>query len=92
MTPRAAVVYIQKTECAIILTVNAITIPKNNFVKVDMVMLPRTEYEELCARPPVREFIPTKSDLRALTRMRKNRVAGKLISLDVLKRDLASRR
>jgi hypothetical protein len=65
---------------------NTITIPRG------FVVVPRAEYEELRARPPVREFTPTKSDLRALARMRKNRAAGKLISLDVLKRDLASRR
>lgn len=70
---------------------NTITIPRS-FSKGDLVIVPRAEYEELCARPPVREFKPTKDDLRALARMRKNRAAGKLISLDVLKRDLASRR
>ena len=46
---------------------NAITIPKNSFVKVDMVMLPRTEYESLKTRM-VREYIPTPSERRALAR------------------------
>jgi len=62
-----------------------ITIPRG------FVVVPRAEYEELRARPPVREFTPTKADLAALARMRKNRAAGKLIPFDVLKRDLASR-
>lgn len=69
------------------------TIPKAFLrAKDDLILISRKEYESLSARPPVREFTPTKSDLRALARMRKNRAAGKLISLDVLKRDLASRR
>jgi len=71
---------------------NAITIPKSSFAKGDLVVVSRAEYEELRARPPVREFKPTKADLAALARMRKNRAAGKLIPFDVLKRDLASRR
>lgn len=70
---------------------NTITIPKG-FAKGGFVIVPQAEYEKLRSRPPVREFKPTKDDLRALARMRKNRAAGKLISLDVLKRDLASRR
>jgi len=55
------------------------------------VVLPRAEYEELRARPSVREFKPTKSDLLALERGRRNYRAGKTISLTQLKRDLANR-
>jgi hypothetical protein len=67
------------------------TIPKTFRGSDDLIVLPRREYESLKARV-VPEYVPTKTDLRALARMRKNRAAGKLISLDVLKRDLASRR
>jgi len=69
-----------------------LTLPKTFKASDDLVVIARKEYENLIARPPVREFTPTKSDLRALARMRKNRTAGKLIPFDVLKRDLASRR
>ena len=62
-----------------------LTIPKG------FVVIPRAEYEDLRARPPVREIKPTKAVLQALARMHKNRAAGKMIPLDVLERDLASR-
>lgn len=74
------------------LPMNAITIPKNNFVKVDMVMLPRAEYESLKARV-VPEYTPTSAERRAIIRARdrarKNYAAGKTITLDELKRKLA---
>lgn len=67
-----------------------ITIPKG-FAKGGFVIIPQAEYEKLCARPPVREFKPTKADLQALTRARRNFRAGKSISLAQLERDLANR-
>ena len=70
---------------------NAITIPKSSFAKGDLVVVSRAEYEELRARPPVREFTPTKTDLVALAKARRNFHAGKSISLAQLKRDLANR-
>jgi len=69
-----------------------LTLPKTFKASDDLVVIARKEYESLIARAPVREFKPTKDDLAALVRMRKNRAAGKLIPFDVLKRDLASRR
>ncbi|TSA43976.1 hypothetical protein D4R49_01225 [bacterium] len=69
-----------------------LTLPKTFKASDDLVVIARKEYESLIARPPVREFTPTKADLTALARMRKNRAAGKLIPFDVLKRDLSSRR
>ena len=67
---------------------NTITIPKG-FAKGGFVIVPQVEYEKLCARPPVREFTPTKSDLRAIARGRRNYQLGKTISLDELERRLA---
>lgn len=69
---------------------NTITIPKKSFAKGDLVIVPRAEYESLKARQ-IPEVAASKAQLRALARMRKNRVAGKLIPLDVLERDLARR-
>lgn len=67
---------------------NTITIPKG------FVILPRAEYESLKARV-VPEYTPTAAErrmiVRARTRMQKNRAEGKLLTLDELKRKLASR-
>lgn len=68
---------------------NTITIPKG-FARGGFVIVPQAEYESLKARA-VPEFTPTKSDLLALTRARRNFRAGKTISLAQLKRDLANR-
>lgn len=68
-----------------------ITIPKQLAKGGDLVVIPRKEYEAMRARM-VPEFTPTKANLRALDRMRKNRAAGKLITLDELKRKLARTR
>ena len=67
---------------------NAIAIPKG------FVVLPRAEYESLKARV-IPEYTPTAAErrmiIRARTQMQKNRAAGKLLTLDELKRKLASR-
>lgn len=65
-----------------------ITIPRG------FVVLPRAEYESLKARV-MPEYTPTPTERRMITRararMHKSRAAGKMVSLDVLERDLASR-
>lgn len=66
------------------------TIPKTFRGSDDLVILSRTEYESLKSRV-VPIFTPTKADLSALTRARRNFRAGKTISLAQLKRDLANR-
>ena len=68
---------------------NTITIPKS-FARGGLVIVPQAEYESLKARA-VPEFTPTKADLNALARARRNFRAGKTISLVQLKRDLANR-
>lgn len=72
---------------------NAITIPKG-FAKGGFVIVPQDEYESLKARV-MPEYTPTSAErrmiARARARMQKNRVAGKLLTLDELKRKLAPR-
>ena len=67
---------------------NTITIPRG------FVVIPRAEYESLKARI-IPEYTPTATERRAImrarARMHKNRVAGKMVSLDVLEQDLANR-
>lgn len=69
---------------------NVLTIPKQFAKKDDLVVLPRKEYESLKARA-VPEFIPTKSDIRALRNAEKQFAKGKFYSLADVKRDLARR-
>ncbi len=60
--------------------------------KQGFVIVPRDEYEDLLIykrlSKPVKEFVPSKSELAALRRARKNYKEGKTISLDELKRKL----
>ena len=72
-----------------------ITIPRKlAAAKDDLIVISRSEFESMKARM-VPEYVPTaaarRSLVRARTRMYKNRVAGKLIPLNELKRDLARR-
>ncbi|MFH1178682.1 MAG: hypothetical protein V1711_03120 [bacterium] len=86
MKPRAIVILHTKNKMCYNTRMNTLTIPRG------FIVIPRAEYEELRARPPVREFKPTKNDLKALERARRNFHAGKSISLAQLERDLANRR
>ena len=66
---------------------NLITIPKKLAAGDDLVVVPRKEYEALQARA-VKEFTPTKTDLKALARARKNFAAGRTIPYDDVRREL----
>ena len=68
----------------------AMTIPKTFRGSDDLIVLSRREYESLKARV-VPEFTPTKADLRAIARGRRNYKLGKTIPLDELERRLARR-
>jgi len=68
-----------------------LTIPKKLAAKGDLVLLPRAEYEALKSRA-MPEYVPTKTDLKALMRGRRTRAARKMISAAELKRELARRR
>ena len=69
-----------------------ITIPRELAKKGDLVVISRNEYESLKSRV-ISEYTPTLAERRALirarNRMRKNRAAGKLLTIDELKRKLA---
>lgn len=79
-----------KIEKEYTVAMTTMTIPKTFRRSDDLVILSRTEYESLKSRV-VPVFTPTKSDLLALARARRNFRAGKTISLAQLKRDLANR-
>lgn len=75
---------------------NALTIPalKKYAKEKGHVVIPREEYEWLKKTQNVRKFKvvkPTAAELRAFEGLRKDRAAGKLISLDELKRKLAAK-
>ena len=71
---------------------NLVTIPRKiSGAKDDLIVLPRKEYESLKARA-IPEFTPTKTELKALERARRNFAAGKVIPWEDVKRDLADRR
>lgn len=93
ITSRAVVVFAYK-KCAILSTMTTMTIPKTFRGSDDLIVLPRKEYEALKARV-IPEYTPTATERRMITRararMQKNRTMGKLLTLDELKRKLASR-
>lgn len=72
-----------------------ITIPKKLAQKEDLVVVPRKEYEEFTQwrkafRAPVVK--PTRAELRALERGRREMREGKYVEWSKLKRELARRR
>ncbi len=66
---------------------NIVTIPKKLAAGDDLVVVPRKKYEALQARA-VKEFTPTKADLKALERAQKNFAAGKTIPYEDVRREL----
>lgn len=65
-----------------------ITIPKALAKRGDLVLIPKEEYEELMQLRKIKEFTPTPAQKRALLRARKNRAAGRVLSLHALEREL----
>ena len=65
---------------------NSVTIPKNLTSKGDLVVIPRGEYETLLnwARFKPREFVPTLTQKKALSRAESNFKKGKMLSYDEL--------
>ena len=68
-----------------------LTIPKNLAKMGDLVLVPRKEYENLLKRRVVKEFTPTQTQKRALTRALKNMRAGKTLSYNEFVRKLGFR-
>jgi len=67
---------------------STITIPKKLAARDDLIVIPRKEYEALLALKPVKEFIPTTAQKRALIRAQKNRKAGKSLTINELRKKL----
>jgi hypothetical protein len=67
---------------------NTITIPKKLAGRDDLIVIPKKEYERLLFSKRVSEFTPTIIDKKNLGRARRNRMAGKFLTLNELKRKL----
>lgn len=65
-----------------------LTIPKKLTKGTDLVVLPREEYERLLTARIIPEYTPTVREKRALARARKNRAAGKFLTIDELRKEL----
>ncbi len=65
-----------------------LTIPKKLTQGTDLVVLPREEYERLLTARIIPEYTPTTQEKRALARARRNRAAGKFLTLDELRQKL----
>ena len=66
-----------------------LTIPKALAKKGELVLIPRKEYEELLQRKKIRTFRPTQAEKRELEAARRDRAAGKYITLEELRHELA---
>ena len=65
-----------------------ITIPKKITRGTELVIIPKKDYEKLLSGRVIKEYQPTASEKRALARARKNRAAGKFLTIDELKQKL----
>ncbi len=65
-----------------------ITIPKKITRGAELVVIPKKDYEKLLFGRIIKEYQPTASEKRALARARKNRAAGKFLTIDELKQKL----
>lgn len=74
----------------------AVIIPKELTVSKDLIVVPRTAYEEFLAWQKkiksVKTFKPTKGELRALALGREDFKKGNYISWQALKHELGNRR
>ena len=66
----------------------AATISKKITQGAELVVLPRKDYEKLLAIRVISEYQPTHREKKALAQARKNRQAGKFLTLDELKQKL----
>ncbi len=65
-----------------------VTIPKKITKGTELVVMPRKDYEKLLSQKAIPQFQPTRADKKVLARARKNRAAGKFLTLDELKQKL----
>jgi hypothetical protein len=61
---------------------SVITVPKEMAQYIDLVILPKREYDELRARTPVCDFVPTVTQKRALARAENNFRRGRTLTYD----------
>ena len=77
-------------------SMTTVTIPNALAERSDLVAIPRDEYERFVAWQrkvkSARTFLPTAAEKRALARARKRRERGDSVTLDDLRRTLATRR
>ena len=72
---------------------NVITIPKKLAEKDDLVIIPRQEYEEFLAlKRTIPVVKPSRSELHAIERGRREILEGKYVEWEEFKRKLAHRR
>ena len=65
-----------------------VTIPKKVTKGAELVVLSRKDYEKLLLARVIPEYKSTANEKKALERARKNRAAGKFLTLDELKQKL----
>ena len=65
-----------------------LTIPKRITKGAELVVLSRQDYEKLLVSRVVPEYHPMVYEKKALVRARKNRAAGKFLTLDELRQKL----
>ena len=65
-----------------------LTIPKNITKGAELIVLTRKDYEKLLVARVIPEYQPSAHEKRVLARARKNRAAGKFLTLDELRQKL----
>lgn len=65
-----------------------LTIPKKITGGEELIVLPREDYERLLSQRTIPEYEATPAEKRELARARKDRIAGKFLTLDELKQKL----
>ncbi|OHA00891.1 MAG: hypothetical protein A3C11_01350 [Candidatus Sungbacteria bacterium RIFCSPHIGHO2_02_FULL_49_12] len=61
-----------------------VTIPKGVTKGTELIVLTRKDYERLLSQRTVPEYRPTIAEKRVLARARKNRAAGRFLTIDEL--------
>lgn len=71
-------------------TVTILTIPPNLIRKGELVLIPRSEYEELLKlKRAIREFQPTRAQKRDLEASRRDFAKGRYVGLEQLRDEMA---
>ena len=73
---------------ASMLTMATLTISKELTEGTDLVIIPKRDYEKLLSARVIPEYQPTAREKKALAQVRKNRRAGKFLTINELKQKL----